>query len=264
MDHSAQPIKPPPVILGLVEWNRALFEFSALSLAAPFLQFAPLGDGHPVVVIPGFLTGDRSTTILRHYLKNLGYDAFAWELGSNLGHRTTGPDGKLLLDRIMRVHESSGRKVSLIGWSLGGVMARRMAHAHPDAVRQVITLGSPFTGDPRANNPIISRLYEHMSGESLDDHGVDGRFGSVRNALPVPSTAIYSKTDGITAWQNCIDQPSASSENIEVYGSHFGLCVNPTVLLAVADRLAQPEDQWRPFDRNGWRAPFYPHNDHAG
>lgn len=256
----ARPIAAPSALLAMTEWQRALGELSALPLAAPLLMQAPRGDGHPVLVLPAFCTSDASTRLLRQYLTRLGYDVHAWDLGRNLGPKAIGRDGSKLAARLKCIHEQTGRKVSLVGWSLGGVMARELARQAPHAVRQIVTLGSPFTGDPRASS--IAWLYEKLSGDRLDDAGLQARLAESRTAPPVPSTAIYTKADGITAWRNCIEPASDHTDNIEVHGSHCGLTVNACALYAVADRLAQPEGRWTPFDRRGCRAAFYPSSGH--
>src|SRR6185437_8404246 len=141
------------------------------------------------------------------------------------------------------------RKVRLIGWSLGGVFAREAARRSSEQVRQVITLGSPFANEPKASN--AWRLYEVLSGRQIKDWL--GR-EAMKLPPPVPSTAIYTRTDGIVAWRGCLEQESAMTQNIEVEGSHCGLGHNPAVLYAIADRLALPEGKWRLFDRSGIRS----------
>ena len=246
----------PSLGLAFIELNRALLEFATLPIAAPLLRQAAKGDGHPVLVMPGFTASDRSTGILRRYLDELGYDTYAWELGRNLGPRAIGYKGEKLIERLAAIHALTGKKVSLIGWSLGGVMARQLSRRMPDAVRQVISLGSPFAGDPRTSN--VWRVYEQVAGQRIDSEDIQSQLRESREAPPVPSTAIYSKTDGIVAWRSCIEPDTATTDNIEVLGSHCGLGINPAVLYAVADRLAQTEDGWGPFERTGWRAAVYP------
>lgn len=253
-------IKPPSALLALSELSRAAIELTTLPLAAPILRLAPRGDGHPVLVLPGFTASDVSTGILRRYLNSLGYDTYAWELGRNLGPKAIGREGERLVERLKTIHEATGQKVTLIGWSLGGVMARQLSRRAPDAVRQVISLGSPFTGDPKATT--VWRLYEWLSGQKMSDADTKHQLAESREAPPVPSTAIYSKEDGVVAWQNCVEPACATTDNIQVYGSHCGLGVNAAVLYAVADRLAQPDGEWKPFDRSGWKAAFYPASGH--
>ena len=247
---------PPSAILALTELPRALFELGSLAFASPLLATAPRGDGHPVMILPGFMASDSSTVVIRRYLKNLGYDAHAWELGRNLGPRAIGREGEKLVDRLRAVHELTGQKVSLVGWSLGGIMARLLANRAPDAVRQVITLGSPFTGSPKATN--VWRAYEFMTGQKVDHQHTRGQMAEASTPPPVPATAIYTREDGVVAWQNCLEPDGAETENIEVHGSHCGLGINPAVLYAVADRLAQREGDWHPFSRDGLRGLVYP------
>ncbi|MBB4153276.1 pimeloyl-ACP methyl ester carboxylesterase [Sphingomonas jinjuensis] len=248
--------QPPSALLAMTELPRALVELGALPLAAPLLASAPRGDGHPVLVLPGFVTSDASTAVMRAYLNRLGYDAHAWELGRNLGPRAIGREGEKLIARLKAIHEATGQRVSLIGWSLGGIMARLLASRLPDAVRQVVTLGSPFAGDPRATN--VWKLYEYLSGQRVDGDHAKRQMAEVSSAAPVPSTAIYSRGDGVVAWQNCVEESCDHAESIEVHGSHCGLAVNASVLFAVADRLAQPDGDWHPFQRTGLRWLLYP------
>lgn len=253
-------IAPPPLALAAAELFRATAELSTLPWAAPLLRCASKGDGHPVMVLPGFTATDGSTVLLRRYLATLGYDVYAWELGRNLDHHSIGLRGERLTRRIDDVREATGQKVSLVGWSLGGIMAREAARNDPDSVRHVVTLGSPFTGNPRASN--VWRLYEWLTGHKIDSPEMRQRLDEACEPPPVPCAAIYSKSDGIVAWRNCLEKKGERTDNIEVHGSHCGLVVNPAVHFAVADRLSQPEDDWKPFDRSGWRAAFFPSSGH--
>jgi len=238
-------LRPPSLGLLLAE-VRALFEFNASVLLSPLLMRAPKGDGHPVLVLPGFLASDLSMMPMRRYLRELGYDAHAWRMGRNMGELARLRDA--LHVRLAEIHAATGRKVSLIGWSLGGVYARALALQVPGMVRQVITLGTPFANDIRATN--ATRLFEALSGERIDDHAE--LCDAIAGALPVPATSIYSRGDGIVNWRTSLQRESKSAENIEVYlASHVGLAVNPAVLWAVADRLAQREGEFQPFNRNG-------------
>lgn len=253
-------ITPPSKLLALTELPRALAELGSLPWASPLLMTAPRGDGHPVLVLPGFITSDVSTSLLRRYLTALGYDAHAWELGRNLGPKAIGRQGERLVQRLRTIHERTGRRVSLVGWSLGGVMARQVARRLPDAVRQVISLGSPFAGNPSATN--VRQAYEDLTGQRLTDPDTIAQLTESATVPPVPSTAIYTRGDGIVAWQNCVEPAAPTTDNIEVLGSHCGLGVNPAVLYAIADRLAQPEGEWKPFERSGLRALVYPSSGH--
>lgn len=257
-----QPTQPPHRLLTAAEPCRAGFEALALFTLAPVLALAPRGDGHSVLVLPAFATNDHSTGLLRMFLAQRGYDARSWDLGWNLDHKTVGEQGEIIVRRIAALWKESGRKVSLVGWSLGGVIAREAARRMPGKVRNVITLGSPFAGDPSAN--AIRGLYEYLSGNIIDSPATRERFANGRQTLPMPSTAVFSRTDGIAAWQNCIGEENAISENIEVVSSHFGLVVNPAVLHLVADRLAQPENAWRRFVRPRALAFLYPERHSEG
>lgn len=253
-------ISRPSLALAFTEVPRTLAEMALLPLCAAALSMAPRGKRHPVLVLPGFLTSDTSTAALRCYIGALGYETFPWELGRNLGIRSVGETGERILERLMEIHRTSGEKVSLVGWSLGGIIARQMARQATGAVRQVITLGSPFSGDPSATN--VTRLYEYLTGDRLNAANIAARLEVENRGLPVPSTAIFSRQDGITAWENCLDPVEGQrTENIEIYGSHLGLPFNPAALYVIADRLAQTDDRWSPFDRSGIKAFVYPSPD---
>jgi len=252
MSVAAQTLRPPSRTLMFLE-GRALPELGAFLGALPLLGLAPHGDGHPVLVLPGLVASDTSTRPLRSFLKTRGYAVSGWRQGRNLGLRPGVQHA--MVDLVHELNDTHGRKISLIGWSLGGLYARQLAKMMPNRVRQVITLGSPFASTPKATN--AWRVYEMASGRRADEE--DGRFGgTLAGAPPVPTTAIFSRTDGICAWQGCREQSSHMAESIEVESSHCGMGHHPAAVYAVADRLAQKEGQWAPFDRSGWRSMVYP------
>jgi pimeloyl-ACP methyl ester carboxylesterase len=253
MSATVEALSPPSKALILLE-GRAVPEFGAFWLMRPWLSTAPAGDGHPVLVLPGLLADDMSTRPLRGFLKSHGYKAHGWKQGRNLGLRG-GVEGDMLA-RVDELYERHGqRKISLVGWSLGGLYARQLAKVAPDKVRCVISLGSPFAGSPKATN--AWRIYELASGSKVGDQITIGG-GSLADAPPVPTTSIFSRSDGICAWQACLNEEGSEVENIEVYGSHCGLGHHPAAVYAIADRLAQPEGRWKKFDRSGWHALAFP------
>ncbi|MEZ5560503.1 MAG: esterase [Pseudomonadales bacterium] len=239
-----------------LELPRVLLEVCALGYSWPLLGGDARGDGHPVLVLPGFTAGDESTVVLRRYLSRLGYEALPWQLGQNTGRFEL---QERLLRHFERLTRSYSRRISLIGQSLGGVFAREVARQFPEQVRQVITLGSPFSSSgPETTNAIVGRLFRYMSGMSHNEMR-DYMLEFPQTPPPVPSTAIYSKTDGVVHWSGCLEYPGDQAENVEVYGSHTGMAVNPLVLHVIADRLGQREGAWRPFQRKrGLRALMYP------
>lgn len=257
MAKASDPSTAPSRKLLLLEL-RAISELGAFFTMAPLLRRAPRGDGHPVLVLPGLAASDTSTRPLRAFLRDRGYYAHGWKLGPNHGPRR-GAEAKMQ-QRLAELFDRHGRKVSLIGWSLGGVFAREMARRAPQQVRSVITLGSPFAGAPRASN--AWKLYERVSERKVEDWE---QREAMRRPPPVPATAIYSRSDGIVNWRGCLEQEGPTSENIEIDGSHCGLAHNPAVMFAIADRLAQPEGRWRHFDRSGVRGLIYrdPYRDAA-
>ena len=251
----------PSFVDSIGEMPRVMFEMSMLSWAWRLLvSNAPRGDGHPVMVLPGFSAGDESTLMLRRFLTRLGYTVLPWLQGQNTGR----PE---LLEgaarRFYRAHQAYGVPISLVGQSLGGVFSREIARQFPDAVRTVITLGSPFaaTGS-ESTNPFVAQLFEMMSGLSVEEMRERMPPVDPQAPLPMPTTAIYSRRDGVVAWRTCIELESENSENVRVCGSHSGMALNPDVLHVVADRLAQDPDEWQPFDRTrGSRRWIYPEPD---
>ncbi len=255
-----------PGIVRLALEMRAPWELGIALASYPFMRAAPRGDGHPVLVFPGLAAGDITTVVIRRFLADLGYPAYAWEQGLNFGPRPGVLEA--CIDQIRQLRVEHGRPVSLVGWSLGGVYARELAKMMPDDVRQVITLGSPFTGSHKATN--AWRVYQLVSGEKEVD---EARFAALKETPCVPTTSIYSRTDGVVAWQCSVEQETATSENIEVHASHVGMGMNPTALFAIADRLSQPEGDWKRFDhtahtglkkllfldpnRSSWPNPFF-------
>src|ERR1700721_3059615 len=203
-------LRPPGLGLMLAE-VRGIFEFNTSVLLSPLLMRAPRGDGHPVLALPGFLASDLSMAPMRRYLTELGYDAHAWHMGRNLGGLTR--VRAALRERLAEIHASTGRKVTVMGWSLGGVSAPALALHAPDMVGYVVTLGSPFANDIRATN--ATRLYEALSGETVGD---DPEFvKALSGDLPVPTTSIFSRSDGVVNWWTCLLRPSAAAENVAAY-----------------------------------------------
>lgn len=239
-----------PKIRHMLTESRAFLELGTTSMLMPLLLQAPKGDKHPVMVIPGFLASDFSTKPLRSFLKIKGYKPYGWGLGRNLGtHIVGGPHivSDKLLNRVIELSVRHNKKVSLVGWSLGGILAREIARAIPDCVRQVISLGSPFNG-PQGSAPVASKMFELINGD-LAKREPDA-VTRIITPPSVPSTAVFSRSDGVAHWQACKNTDEHShelSENIEVKGSHMGLGHNAQVIWIVANRLAQKEGHWTPF-----------------
>lgn len=222
-------MKPPSLPLAISDGPRALIDAAVLGLAAPLLRKMPKAIGqHSVMVIPGFLGDDRGNGPFIRFLKGLGYQASGWEQGRNLG--TSSFDEESLTKTLEKLTIAGGGKVSLIGHSLGGIYAREIARMEPGVVRQVITLGSPFgQGHEQASH--ASRLYRRLNPEDHQE--------MVNPAPPpVPTTAIYTRGDGVINWRTSIqrgDYPNV--HNIEVLGSHIGLNMNSAVWYWVARKL---------------------------
>jgi pimeloyl-ACP methyl ester carboxylesterase len=242
----------PQPLLTLLEGRIAL-EFAGLVLALPWLKDAPAGDGHPVLLLPGFGASDTSMEPLRLFLKTRGYEVETWGFGRNLGFNRKFANGIEQKVRYMH-HRSGGRKVSLVGWSLGGVFAYYAARIAPECVRTAIALGSPLRFDPdRPPPPGMRALYRAFAAPfSPETHTARARSKAMRGPPPVPSTCIYSESDALVGpEQATLDGDPADHENIRIPGSHLGLGLNPIVMWIVADRLAQTEGAWRPFDYGG-------------
>ena len=233
---------------------RAIGERASMSFAAPLRRLLPRGDGHHVIVLPGFGADDRSTRPLRLLLRALGYHSHGWRLGDNVGPTPQILAG--LYGLLARIHGDAAAPVSIVGWSLGGIYARELARATPDHVRQVITLGSPIQ---MSDHDSSSMQGSYDALKNLHDPSVQRH---VREAclpmLETPATSIYSRTDGVVKWQASLIQRTARSENIRVNGSHCGLGFNNAVAYAIADRLAQPASQWRHFQAPLWLRPSFP------
>ncbi|MFE2753254.1 lipase family alpha/beta hydrolase [Actinosynnema sp. NPDC059335] len=242
----------PGLLWYLTEPTRTAVGIGQFAASRSLLRAAPSGDGHTVLVLPGLGTTDAMTAPLRKFLAGLGYDVHGWGLGLNIGPSVGVVRGMRELLRELAV----GAKVSIVGWSLGGIFARELAREHPGMVRQVITLGSPYAmTDLRQTrvNPVYQLLARfYVAGAELPppEH--------TRPPFPVPSTSVYSKSDGIVAWQTCISTPATRQENVAVNSSHLGYGYNATVLWLIADRLAQRPNRWRPFTPPPGMARMFP------
>jgi hypothetical protein len=244
----------PSLGLYLTEPARGLVDLATFPLAAMWLPIAPRGDGHGVLVLPGLLASDTSTAPLRLFLSWLGYDVHGWELGRNRGPTDAVLDG--LPAALAALAERTGGPVSMIGWSLGGIYAREMAREYPELARQVITLGSPFAlaepGHTRADSVYARGHGLHAASDRIPTRE------SVARPIDVPSTAVYSRQDGIVCWQNCIEAESGLHINVEVRCGHLSFGVDPATLWLIADRLAIPAGGRRPFQPPPLLRPLYP------
>jgi pimeloyl-ACP methyl ester carboxylesterase len=218
---------------------------AAFAASLPLLQWAPRGEPHPVLVLPGLLASDVSTASMRGRLRRLGYPVVGWALGRN--RRPTREVVDALPPLVARLAAQHGTPVSIVGWSLGGIFARRLALRSPQQVRQVISLGSPFAlVEGQADRTAGSRAYRRYAYLHAADR-IHPSDDDMRRPLPVPGTSVYSRGDGVVDWRACLQPVGPTSENVAVHGSHLGMGHNPAVLWVVADRLAQPADEWRPF-----------------
>ena len=224
-------IPPPSKALWAAELPRALWMGATWWRHRAELAAAPRGDGRAVMVLPGLFNSDRSNMVLRRYLAARGYHVHGWGLGRNLGVRSVGPDAGHLIARVEAVADRG--PVTLIGISLGGIMARMVAQARPDLVAGVVTISSPYAGPARATN--VWRAFETLTGERVDDPAVIARSAAIAGPLPCPSAAIWSRSDGLVAGIICRDDTTPA---VEVRSSHLWVQHRPQVLAAVATILA--------------------------
>ena len=236
MTKAALPPSAPSKLLWAAELPRAVWTVASWPRHRKALAAAPRGDGRPVMLLPGLLNSDRSNFVMRRFLQRLGYNAQGWGLGRNLGARTVGADAAILIARLEGLAAASG-PVTLIGISLGGIIARLVAHGRPELVREVITVSSPFAGPGTATN--VWRIFQLTTGERFDDPAVMARNASIAKPLPMPTTAIWSRSDGLVAGTICRDE---NCRSIEIRSSNLGVQVRPDVLLAISRVLANEED----------------------
>ncbi len=225
-------VRAPSKALWAAEVPRAAWTVATWWWHRDAMARAPRGDGRPVLLLPGLFNADRSNAIMRRFLVGRGYRAEGWGLDRNLGVKTVGRDGEHLIARVEAMARDHG-PVTLIGVSLGGIMARLVAHERPDLVREVITVSSPFAGSGRSTN--VWRAFEWFTGERLDDPAVIARSDRIAAPLPVRATAIWSRSDGLVAGAICRD---GAGRAIEVRSSHLGVQIRPDVLIAIAEVLA--------------------------
>ena len=233
--YSAPPQAPQPVapdsIAGLAEEWRTLLLPPRLLARAPRLARVPRGDGGPVIDIPGWKSPEAAMGPLRHYLRRQGHAARGWGLGVNTGNPER--DVEIFAPMVEELAERSGRPVALVGWSLGGTIARETARTVPDAVSHVVTYGTPVIGGPsytigaraagEAENARIRELIEDLDRT---------------NPIQVPITAIFTRRDRIVDWPASIDRTSPHVEHVEVRSTHAGMGIDPDVWEIVATRLA--------------------------
>jgi len=250
-------LPPPPALLALTEPQRVAVEAISLATLRLLLNRLPAGDGHPVMVLPGFLGSDAYNASLRRFLRRLGYRTHGWGLGRNLGPRDQALER--LQQRLRSLVERYGQPLSLIGHSLGGIFARELAREEPELVRQVISLGSPF-GRGRHSGSYPARLFEALNPTEDIPVALD----ELHWSPPVPTTAVYSRGDGIVNWRTAVQSPAfcrGVSQSIRVRGSHCGMTLNPTVWYILADRLRQRIDAWKPFEATGLASVLIPRLD---
>ena len=251
---SSSDIRPPRLRHSMMELGRAMLEIGSTAMLGPVFKTLPRGDGHTIITIPGFMGADGSTSQLRRFLRNRGYNAVPWGLGRNgadvrsqnledfLDHRTAMEDA--IAARVEQEYLASGQKVTLVGWSLGGLYAVALAYRYPRWIRQVITLGTPF-GDPRgtALYSVMGSFYGNDVDEEALSRWVDHTYRSGK--LRVPVLALYSESDGIVGSGIARCKGDANYvTNMAVLASHVGFPFNPLVFAVIANHLVEPHERW--------------------
>ena len=257
---SSRATKPPRALYSLLE-GRALLEIGSLPLFLPMLQTTPRGDGHPVLLVPGFTASDATLIGLCVFLRSRGYHVVTWGFGQNTGFKLK--FSQALEQKIRFLHHKHKRKVSVVGWSLGGVYAYYAAHSAPECVRTVISLGSPMRFSVGAYKVpfLVQALYRYLAHPMGPvAHLANVRAKVLQSPPSMPSTCIYSETDGVVPPDSAqLDTGNGHHENVWVPGSHCGLAFNPAVMWIVADRLSQKEGAWKPFHPSGVVGSLYEH-----
>jgi hypothetical protein len=247
-------LRPPKLSHSVMELGRVVLEMGSTAMLAPLLRKLPAGDGHTIMTLPGFMGADGSMSQLRKFLNGRGYNAVPWGLGRNasevrsqdiddfLEHR--GQTEDMIAGLVEKEFEKSGRKVTLIGWSLGGLYAVALAHRFPQWVRQAITLGTPY-GDPRgtALYSVMGSLYDNEVDDAALERWVAHTYSG--GELRVPVLALHSESDGIVGpgIARCQGDPRYVT-NMVVMASHVGFPFNPLVFGVIANHLVEPDERW--------------------
>ena len=226
-------IESPPLFNVLLE-TRSAIEWVTMFGVYPFIPKHKASKNKPVLLMPPYLGNDLSTTFVRGYLRSVGFKTYKWDLGVNMINSKSLPK---LIEKLEEIYEKHQEKVSLVGWSGGGIFAKIIANRHPDKVEQLITIGSPVWGVKNMKTPVIRSL-EFLRGKKLRER--NAKFIKELEEIPeVPITCIYTKTDGLLPWKHCMEAETLRKDikNIEVFGSHCGMGANASVLLTVANSL---------------------------
>lgn len=251
--HTSRELKKPSLFWLATEINRALFEFGTYLPYKMLSRRTEEGDGHPVLVLPGFMATDGSTKPLRSFITSCGYTAYGWGIGRNYGDTDYLDELSEQVEDLYRKHR---QKVTIIGWSLGGIYARQVAKELPHLTNQVITLGSPFSGLTQPNNAVW--LYNLLTNGKGTEEVDPKLIADIPTPAPVPTTAIYSTEDGVVPWEACMElEEDEIHQNIRVRGSHLGFGVNPVVLKIIADRLQYKEENWQKWDSDSTIGDFF-------
>lgn len=237
-----------PTLANSILESRVALEMGGGKISKPALsRLLPAGDGHPVLVIPAFLAPNGLTAEMRDFLEGLGYDVRPWDVGINWGVRSDFLGA--LRQQFEAIYAETGKKISIIGWSLGGLYTRALANLYPEQTRQAITMGSPFyipDLEMHGINTVIGKMYHALN--PIQDQIIDEAETLWQPSPDVPCTSIFTKGDGIVQWRYCVDHDSPTTQSLRIPGSHVGLTHNPLAWYLVGHRLAQTEDNWQRFD----------------
>tara|TARA_B110000902_G_scaffold61133_1_gene72041 strand:- start:4000 stop:5160 length:1161 start_codon:yes stop_codon:yes gene_type:complete len=226
-------IDAPPLFNVLLE-TRSIIEWVTMFGIYPLIPKHKASKNKPVLLMPPYLGNDNSTAFVRNYLKSVGFATYKWDLGVNMINSKSLPK---LIEKLDEIYEKHQEKVSLVGWSGGGIFAKIIANRYPDKVEQLVTIGSPVWGVKNIKTPVVRSL-EFLRGRKLKER--NDKFIKELEEIPeVPITCIFTKTDGLLPWKHCMEAETLRKDikNIEVYGSHCGMGANASVLLTVANSL---------------------------
>ncbi len=233
---SIGPLKPPSKFNTLKE-IRAPLEWLFAYSNRKKLAHVPRGDGRIVILVPGYGADEWSMRPLKRFLQSINYQVFDWGHGRNRGH--VSHDSELLASTVKIISQNYDQQsITLIGWSLGGVLAREVARLHPDRVNEVITMGTPLVGGPKYT--VVAKKYAKSMDMDLDHY--EAEIHAINSiGINQPLTVIYSKSDGVVGWRATVDHYNQQARNTEVNCSHMGMGVNAEVWQIIAETLGQTD-----------------------
>lgn len=243
-----QGIQIPSIFSYFIASFRASFMGCPISFLKQRKDNLGKGDGHPVVVIPGYMDGGRSIKMLNRFLKKEGYQAQTWDLSTDI---FKSKNYRRLSDQVEKLYTEAGQPITIIGWSLGGMYARLLATKFPEKIRQIILIATPFNGINTLGNAEwwFSLVYRGAKVGEISKELLD----KLAKPIAIPTTCIYSKDDKLVAWETCIESvEDEAHQNIEVSGDHIQLVFDKEVLPIILDRLTFQKENWERLETVDW------------